>query len=67
MNTNKISEIKRITSLAWQAFGRVSTTFKSKMPVLLKKKLYNYMVQKLIETKIRECVSNGTNTSDWKK
>ena len=36
MNSNKENEIKRI-SLGWQAFGRASPIFKSKMPISLKK------------------------------
>ena len=44
MNSNKENEIKRRISLGWQAFGRASSIFKSKIPISLKNKVYNQCI-----------------------
>ena len=41
---NKEQEIKRRISLGWKAFGRASSIFKSKMPICLKRKVYNQCI-----------------------
>ena len=49
---NKEKEIKRRISSGWQAFGRASRIFKSKMPTSLKRRVYN---QCIIPTKTYGC------------
>ena len=41
---NKEQEIKRRISLGWKAFGRASSIFKSKMPICLKRTVYNQCI-----------------------
>ena len=44
MESSKEQEITRRISLGWQAFGRASTIFKSKLPLSLKKKAYDQCI-----------------------
>ena len=41
---NKEKEIKHRISSGWQAFGRASSIFKSKMPTSLKRRVYNHCI-----------------------
>jgi len=44
MDSTKEKEILRRISLSWQAFGRASSIFKSKMPIQLKKRVYDQCI-----------------------
>ena len=41
MNDDIMAEILNRTKLGWKAFGKMSTIFKSKMPICSKRKVFN--------------------------
>ena len=48
MKSDKTDEIKRRITAGWRAFGKYKDILKSKMPMCLKKKLYNQCIQAAI-------------------
>ena len=48
MKSDKTDEIKRRITAGWRAFGKYKDILKSKMPMCLKKKVYNQRIQTAI-------------------